>query len=159
MHGFQPWRFVVITNESLKKDISDTLLKKADELKSGIDRFLSLTANTIESAPCVILAYNTNVLKEVSLKLYKINRKYIRIAELSEMQAISAAIQNMLLLAADYGVGTCWNTIPLFCEEKINKLVGSTDKLIAIITIGYPLEKKQRTPRKAVHKAVQYIYQ
>ncbi|KPK30672.1 MAG: hypothetical protein AMK70_13765, partial [Nitrospira bacterium SG8_35_1] len=106
VHGFQPWRFVVVTNASLIKGISNILMKKSNQLGSGIDRYLSLTAETIANAPCVILVYNTNVLKEVALKLYKINRKYIRIAELSELQAVSAAIQNMILMADNYEIGS-----------------------------------------------------
>jgi len=158
VHGFQPWRFIVITNVSLIRGISNILLKKAAEIGSGIDRFLSSTAKTIANAPFIILVYNTNILKEISFKLYKINKKYIKIAELSEMEAISAAIQNMMLLADNYGIGSCWNTIPLFCEKKINKLVGNNDQLLAVITMGYPAEKSKRTPRKSINKIVQYIH-
>lgn len=158
VHGFQPWRFIVITNVSLIRGISNILLKKSSELGSGTDRFLSLTAKTIANAPVIILVYNTNILREVSLKLYKINRKYIKIAELSEFQAIAAAIQNMILLADSYGIGSCWNTMPLFCEKRINKLVGNNDQLIAILTLGYPAEKSKRTPRKSVDKIVHYMH-
>ena len=118
VHGFQPWRFVAITNESIIIRISNILSDKADQLGSGIDRFLSLTAKTVANAPLVILIYNTNILKDVSFKLYKINKKHIKIAELSELQGISAAIQNMILVADTKGIGSCWNTIPLFCEKK-----------------------------------------
>lgn len=158
VHGFQPWRFIAITKVSLIKEISNVLLNKSEELGSGIDRFLSLTAKTIANSPLIILIYNTNILKDVSYKLYKINKKYINIAELSEIQAISAAIQNMMLVADNCGIGSCWNTIPLFCEKKINKLVGNKEQLLAILTMGYPAEKSKRSPRKRIDKIVQYIH-
>lgn len=157
VHGFQPWRFVVITNLSLISKIANIMLKKSEKLGSGIGRYLFLTAKTIANAPLVIIVYNTNILREISFKLYKINKKYIKIAELSEIEAIAAAIQNMILLADNYGIGSCWNTIPLFCEKRINKLVGNDNQLIAIITMGYTSEKSKRLPRKAIDKIVQYI--
>lgn len=159
VHGFQPWRFVVITNLSVIKNISNILLKKAGKLKSGIDRFLSLTANTIANSPVIILIYNQNILRDVLYKFYSKlrDKKYLNIAELSEIQAISAATQNMILVADNYGIGSCWNTIPLFCENEINKLSGNNEQLIAVLTLGYPAEKNKRTPRKSSDKIVQFI--
>ena len=83
VHGFQPWRFVVVTKASLIKEIADILMKKSQELGSGIDRFLSLTSRTIANAPCVILVYNTNILREVSLKLYKINKERLSLTDIN----------------------------------------------------------------------------
>ena len=157
VHGFQPWRFIVVTKTSLIEEIAVILMEKSQELGSGIDRFLSLTSRTIANAPCIILIYNTNILREVSLKLYKINRKYIKIAELSEVQAISAAIHNMILMAYQRGIGSCWNTIPIFCEKKINKLVDCNDQLMAILTMGYPAEKGKRASRKSSKTVAEYI--
>lgn len=158
VHGFQPWRFAVVTNASLIKKISSTLLEKAEELKSVINRFLSSTAATIDNAPLIILVYNQNIFKEISYKFYyKIgDKKYLKISELSEIQAISAAIQNMILVADSLGIGSCWNTIPLFCEREINKIVGNKEQLVAILTMGYSAEKGKRSQRKAVEKMVQY---
>lgn len=158
VHGFQPWRYAVVTDVTLRRKISDILVKKSAKLGSGIGRYLSLTAMTIANAPLIILVYNTNVLRDVSLKLYKINRRYITIAEQSEIQAISAAIQNMMLLADNYRIGSCWNTIPLFCEKRINQLIGVNDQLVAVLTMGFPDEKNNRAPRKSFNNAVQYIH-
>lgn len=167
VHGFQPWRFVIITNALLIKKISNLLLKKSDELRSLVlDRILSLTANTIANAPVVIFVYNQNIFKELSSKFYHSKKEEIsennritgiRIAELSEIEAIAAAIQNMLLLAHDFGIGACWNTIPLLCELEINKLLREKGQLVAVITIGYPDKKSKRLPRKALNKMVKYF--
>lgn len=158
VHGFQPWRFIVINKKSLIKEISNILVQKSDKLGAGIDKSLLLTAKTISNAPLIILVYNTNILKEISFKLYKISKTYLRIAELSELQAISASIQNMILLADTLGIGSCWNTTPLFCENKINKLVGNSEKLVAVITMGIPHENCKRTQRKSLDKIVKYIH-
>jgi nitroreductase len=157
VHGFQPWRFIVITKTSKIREISDILLKKAKELGPGIDKSLFLTANTIANAPVTILVYNQNILKEVVSRFYKLKKKHIKIAELSEIQAISAAIQNMILIADNFGIGSCWNTTPLFCEKEINKLLGNNEQLIAILTVGYPAEQGKRSQRKTINNVVQNI--
>jgi nitroreductase len=167
IHGFQPWRFVVITNHLLIKKISGILSKKSKVTCSGVDKVLSLTASTIANAPAIILIYNQNIFKDISYKFLKIknteNSKIetisgVRIAEVSEIEAISGAIQNMILVAESLGIGSCWNTIPLFCEKEINELLGNNEQLIAVLTLGYPAEKGRRSPRKSIDKIVQYKY-
>lgn len=167
VHGFQPWRFVVITNHSLINKISNILLKKAKRMTTSAKQLLILTASTIGNAPVVILVYNQNIFKNVSSKFYKIKKAEaskseafigIRIAGLSEIEAISGAIQNMILIAYSLGIGACWNTIPLFCEKEINLLLENNEQLVAVLTLGYPAEKAKRSQRKGSDKVVDFKY-
>ncbi len=64
----------------------------------------------------------------------------------------------MILVAESLGVGSCWLDTPLFCEKEINKLLGIKDeKLIAILTLGYPAEKGRRSKRKSLSETVRFI--
>jgi len=59
--------------------------------------------------------------------------------DLTDIQSVAAAIQNLLLAAYAEGLGACWMTGPLYSEEEINKLLGMQDKrLQALIPLGYP---------------------
>jgi nitroreductase len=156
--GCQPWRFVVITNHSLIKKIASVLVEKSKVTGSGLDKLLSLTARTIANSPLLILIYDKNIFKKTSYRVFNLKKRGKKIAELTEIQAISGAIQNMLLVADNLGIGACWNTMPLFCEKEINKLLGNSEQLVSILTLGYPDEKGKRTKRKTIDEVVQYRY-
>jgi len=67
----------------------------------------------------------------------------------TDVQSVSAVIQNMLLLAHERGLGTCWMTGPLNMEEEFNKLLGvDGKKLVALITVGYSDEVPKVPPRR-----------
>ena len=142
-------------------EISDILIGKSKTIGSGLEKLLLLTAKTIANAPAIILVYNQNVFKDVAYKFHKISnekveKRYINIAELTEIEAISGAIQNMILSAHELGVGSCWNTIPLFCDKEINGVLKTDEQLIAVLSMGYPAEDGRRSKRKSADKTVKY---
>lgn len=57
-----------------------------------------------------------------------------------DLQAIGAAIQNMILTAHDIGLGCCWVGEILKNEETINKNleIDAELELMAVVTVGYP---------------------
>ncbi len=74
----------------------------------------------------------------------------------TDVQSVSAAIQNLLLLAYERGLGTCWMTGPLNMEKEFNKLLGiEGKKLVALIPMGYPDEVPKVPPRR--DKKVLYL--
>ena len=73
----------------------------------------------------------------------------------TDVQNVSAVIENMLLLAYERGLGTCWMTGPLNMEEEFNTLLGvSGKKLVALIPMGYPDEM----PKAPVRRSDKVIY-
>lgn len=156
VHGFQPWEFI-ITNQNVIKKISAIMFKKSLKIGNRIDSLLRLTADTIAHAPVLIVVYNQNIFRSASWRLFKIRKSLIRIAEATELEAISAAIQNMILTAESQGIGCCWNSTPLFCEKEINKLLKNNNRLTAILSLGYPDEKGRRTVRKSIAERIKFI--
>jgi nitroreductase len=45
----------------------------------------------------------------------------------------------------------------MFCEEEIRRLLRTKNKLVAIISLGYPAEKGKRSRRKPVTETVKYF--
>jgi nitroreductase len=70
------------------------------------------------------------------------------------IQAVSACIQNVMLAAADQGLGTLWFTF--FDPAKLQALLGIPEKfeVAGVIPIGKPAEEAKAPPRKepVVHK-------
>ena len=55
----------------------------------------------------------------------------------------AAAIENFLLAAQARGLGTCWLTVTVICQEDIKKLlaIGDDKELLAGVALGYPLQE------------------
>ena len=146
----QQWFFVVVGGERLQK-LRDILSKAYEKILPRLERFyadnpkvISFTKRffqTLGNAPVVIFAY------------------YIPTGDdYSDVQSVSAAIQNMLLAAHALGLGTCWMTGPVHVEDEINQALGVRDKkLVAVVTVGYPAKKPPVPPRRDVEKKIVWM--
>ena len=115
--NYQPWEFIVVRNSEIKK----YLVEAAYNQKWMLD------------APVFIVACTNSrlagaVYGERGLRLYGI-------------QAVAAAIQNMLLTAEALGLSTCW--VGAFSEIMVSRILECPDYVrpCAIITLGYSDEK------------------
>ena len=155
IHHIQPWKFVVIKE--------DKMLKKIPKLICNISERLNLpnfirhsTIKAISTARVIVCVYNT---KEVSSAFSsgKQSKSIIKNLNIVEISSIAASIQNMILVAESFGVGSCWLDTPLFCEEEISKLLKVKGDLMAVLTLGYSAEKSKRAPRKPRREFLKYI--
>jgi F420 biosynthesis protein FbiB-like protein len=73
------------------------------------------------------------------------------------LESLAAAIQNLLLVAHDLGLGACWYCAPAFCKPTVRKALDIPEMVepTALITIGYPAESPSAPPKKA---AEDYCY-
>lgn len=154
LHGFQPWKFIIINNRILIKKLSDILLKKSKGMGAGGNIIMHSSSDTIRNSQTSVIIYNSG---EFAKWTAKFNKRYIKFAKVSELSAVSAAIQNMILVAENLGVCSCWLGTPLFCEKEINELININDELVAILTFGYPAEKGRRSARKPLSPIIRYL--
>lgn len=70
--------------------------------------------------------------------------------EVKDHQAAGACIQNMLLVAEELGLGAVWLGQILQNKEKVNKVLslGDTYDLMAVLAIGHPQHRNQKSQRK-----------
>lgn len=119
----QPWKFAVIMDDE----------KKKRDLAS-----LTIYRSFAEQAPCLIAVFLD---------------KHLSYDQIKDLQAMGAAVQNILLAAHEMGLGTCWIGEILGREDDVRKLLDLPDylKLMALITVGYPEDpagKGKRRPEK-----------
>ncbi|MBU1998067.1 MAG: nitroreductase family protein [Candidatus Omnitrophota bacterium] len=155
IHGFQPWKFIIVQNRKIINRFSKTILSKTQITETYANTLMTITARTIKNAGTIIAIYNSRNFTNFAHQFKK--RNYTKISELSEVEAISAAIQNMLLTAETLRVGSCWTIVPLFYEQEINRILDTKDRLLAIVTLGFPAEKGRRTKRKPNNIVTKYI--
>ncbi|KAA0001187.1 MAG: nitroreductase family protein [Thermoplasmata archaeon] len=66
------------------------------------------------------------------------------------LQDVAAAIQNILLLATDYGLGTCW--VGAFDEKAVSNILSLPPHIrpLALIPIGYASMEERKTGRMVI---------
>ncbi len=132
--NIQPWVFIVIKDEKIKKELSIAALRQDHVFK----------------APVVIA---------VAADLEKTGDKYGERGKiLYSIQDTAVAIENMLLAAHDLGIGSCW--VGAFEEEKVKEILNMSDRLrpVALITIGYPLSyDTTKKPKRLPFENITYV--
>ena len=137
--NWQPWEFLVVSGELIKsmgdsfKAVVEKIMRESEETAFD-EKFVDFAAR-YGGAPVVIV-----VLTRASEK------PNVRKANI---ESTSAAMENLILAAADLGLGTCWMTGPLHDENNLRRILDiSPDKeIVAVTPLGYPDEVPKLHPR------------
>jgi len=151
-HNAQPWRFVVITEREVRRELAGAMASAwaEDMTANGVPPSIRkrLVEDSIErfaDAPVSIVACVT---MEDMDKYADENRQ--KTEHTMATQSLAAAVQNMLLAAHSAGLGSCWFCAPLFCQDAVRRVLKVPDNVEpqALITLGYPSETVDPPPRK-----------
>lgn len=145
----QPWRFVVLQNNS--KDKLVNIMKEAAWVHKERKKFigsLELSINSINEASSVVLVFNAFSNFEED---YNHNRL------LTDTQSIGGAIQTMLLVAEDLGLGTLWICDIFYSNKEICSWLNRKEELVAAVAIGYPDQTPYPRPRKSIKEVTEWM--
>ena len=137
----QPWSFIVVKDRA-KEAVCDAcleVLSTMDEeaLLSGEFPSGQATIRAISMAPILILVFNRfPSAQEMELKFGG--------PDISNIQAIGAAIQNMLLKATSMGLSSLWACDILTAREFIEGKYCRCGRLIAGVLLGYADEEADK---------------
>ncbi len=150
-HNSQPWRFIVLNNAFVKRDLADAMAKEwaADSIKDGKTVEAQMYKERVErfaNAPILILACSTME----GLRKFPDKQRQMCERDLA-IQSFGAAIQNLLLTAHAAGLGACWYCAPGFCRETVRKVLKIPDSVEpqAFVILGYPAETPSVPPKKS----------
>ena len=79
---------------------------------------------------------------------------YERIWAKSDLQALGAFINTILLMATEYGLGSLWINDIYFIQEEAKAWLNLSHEIAAVVTIGVPAEHPFARPRKSVAEIV-----
>ncbi|MCS7112706.1 MAG: nitroreductase family protein [Nitrososphaerota archaeon] len=134
----QPWRFIVVTDPKIKEEIRMVKERMRPPQARGPRR------SPLDTAPVVIVGCAIPEVSFPGTDFWKID--------------VSIALQNLVLAAWELELGTCW--IGVFHEEQELKKVlrvPEEARIVAMITVGYPAEKKEPvTDRKPLQQIISY---
>lgn len=148
-HNRQPWRFAVVehevTKERLARAMGDRLrldLKADGVPDEAIEKDAARSYSRMTGAPVLIAL----CLSMTDMDRYPDERRS-RNEYLMAAQSTAMAGQNLLLAAADAGLGTCWMCAPLFAPDVVRGVLELPDdwEPQALITLGYLAETRTKT--------------
>jgi nitroreductase len=122
--NLQPWRFVVVRDHERRRQLAGAAFKQ----------------DFLAQAPVVIVVC---AVPGESARVYGDRGR-----DLYCLQDTAAAAQNLLLAAADAGLGGCW--VGAFDEIRVAGVLGlSPDwRPVAFLALGYPAEREPKRSRR-----------
>ena len=157
-HGRQPWRFVVLTRQELKKHLAERMgenwrsnLEMDGQSSEVVNIRLEKSMQRILTAPALIIP----CLYLEDMDRYPDEKRQADETTMA-VQSLGAAIQNMLLMAYDLGLDSGWMCAPLFCPEVVCAALDLDECLIphALITVGYAAADPQRRERLPLDRLI-----
>jgi nitroreductase len=167
----QPWRFVAVTRPGLLRDMAATVRTKVhsmlpepeDEAARRTRQRVEWSSTFFADAPLVIAVV---VVPYASVVQGVLEGSGLTGAQVNAMrgqpdiQSVGAAVEHLLLAAADLGYGSCWMSGPLVARDGLERLLGieAAGRLAAMVAIGRPkLPQAQGHDRKPVAEILRII--
>ncbi len=152
----QDWQILVVRGAQKEKlvDIIANVNKHYKPLLEKLfpEKIANITLQyfrNLGGAPVILLVYVPKIPVEIRPGMSSMVRFHSEHDRVISFISAAALIQNILLLAAAQGLGTCWMTAPKYVEDQINDFMGIKDmELVSAIPIGYPNQKPPAPPRK-----------
>lgn len=141
----QCWRFVVVRDIEIKRQLANTLINQAPT---------NITIEAIKEAPVLIVAC-----AEVGKSGYSSRQPGIPRTDKGEwwyMFDVAVAMQNLVLTAHSLGLGTVH--IGEFDAKEAAHILDVPDgfRVVSMTPLGYPNEQPEAKPRKALPEIVFY---
>lgn len=156
--NIQPWKFIVLSGNS-KNELIKVIEKGMENVKSSFGLLLKeinflasaeASIKIMEEAPVIIIVINTE---------NKCNDKKTpvkKFLEMANVQSAGAAIENMLLAALEYGLGSLWISDIYYTIEEIGSWLKTDRQIIAAVALGYPAEDPAPSAKKELDAFVEW---
>ncbi len=125
-------KYIVVTNQEMHKALAVAAYGQSQ----------------VESAPLIII---------VCADVDRSSSRYGDRGSLYAIQDSAAATMCILLEAHDLGLGACWNGA--FDDDMARDLLNLEEHMlpVAIISIGWPAESPQASPKRSIEEVVSWI--
>jgi nitroreductase len=141
-HHVQPWRFIVLAGtarEELGTVMAEAL---ADRLRES-----TFDSDTIQAM--IAKERHKPLRSPVLVVVVAEHPRLPKVLEIENIEATSAAVQNMLLTAEEIGLAAMWRTGDAAFDPRVKYWLGIApeDAIVAFVYLGYPaIPKTERHP-------------
>lgn len=144
--NLQPWFFVVVKSEEKKKELVEIMGNVFGKFRPVLEQRFSRNPEAIDETKDFLSGLGG---AQICILAFLLKPDYED--TITVIEGTSAALENMLLMAYDKGIGSCWLTAPLkagFGEELQNHFAPGKGKFLAAVTLGYPATTPKMPPRR-----------
>ena len=151
----QPWRFTVLTGheKDAVTDLMDDALQGLAEKHGNALMGSSLNScGVMKNAPVLVFVWNRGGLtaprlQEMMSRVSEIFPDSEKLLHMVDVQGVAAAVQNMLLMAHDMGLGSLWINDVYYVLDELTEYFDNPWELVAAVAFGYPAEsEKHKSP-------------
>lgn len=158
----QPWHFTVVTEKPAQERLAAILSQKLASLRrgrlergAGVDD-LELAQGSVrvlqDASALVFVTYIRDPRNEHGdPHSWRLSAQPF---EAADLQAIGAAVENLLLTAASNGIDSLWMCDVLYAYQEYQDCLGLCDPLVACVALGY--QTSHQTPREPLEAKVDY---
>lgn len=164
VNNSQLWKFIVITNRELLKNMAADVHKRVEEMlpvdsepekiaKSQVEWFSTFFADA--PATIAVLTRPYEAIVDQALVHSSLNHEDINnLRNHPDIQSLGASIYGLILAATDMGYGCCWLSGPLVAREALERQLGveSPWRLSAMVAVGKPIGNPRQRQKKAVEE-------
>ncbi len=156
----QPWRFLVYSGTSKGKlltVLADGIQKSArgEGLLATPDGYIEnakFTLRAMADAPVTVIVTNP-----LGRSVYADWSAAEKINELSNVQSIGAAAENMALAATALGIGSLWNGNIFYAYDELREFLAGKGEPVLAMSFGYAAKDNLRPlPRKQEEDVIVY---
>jgi coenzyme F420-0:L-glutamate ligase/coenzyme F420-1:gamma-L-glutamate ligase len=158
-----PWRFLVVTNKKMIKQLAAATRRALDRIEKRVKPALlqpyyqnTAPFSQIESAPALVVPTYRHVGVISPFLGRPLGRRDAesvgKVEELSGLLSAALALQNLLLAAHAHGLGAAVLIEPLIALPAIDELLAVPPSwhVAALVAVGYPDETTELPPRPPV---------
>jgi len=141
-HHSRPWRWVVVDTAGAKQALADGMgarwrrdLEGDGVTPARIDELVDASHAKITGAPALVLG----CLTWDGLDRYPDPTRQ-RAEWGMALLSLGAAVENLMLSAADAGLASCWVAAPIFCPEAARDALALDEEWLphALVLVGHP---------------------
>jgi coenzyme F420-0:L-glutamate ligase / coenzyme F420-1:gamma-L-glutamate ligase len=160
-HNRQPWRFAHVADQAMKERLATAMADRlrADRAGDGdasatIEADAARSIARITGAPvCLILSLSMEDMDRYP-DARRANAEYIM-----AVQGCAMALQNLLVAAHAFGLGSSVMCAPLFCQDAVVEVLGLPKpwQPQALVTMGYPASPPKPFNRHKLSDVVRVV--
>ncbi|HZP31486.1 MAG TPA: nitroreductase family protein [Acidimicrobiia bacterium] len=153
-HHSRPWRWVVVDTDAGKQALADGMgarwrrdLENDGVTRARIDELVGASRRKLTGAPALVLG----CLTWDGLDRYPDEARQ-RAEWGMALLSLGAAVENLMLAAADAGLASCWVAAPIFCPAAARDALGLDTEWLphALVLVGHPDPGYTGRPRPPV---------
>ena len=145
-HKVEPWRFIVLAGDA--RAALGSVMAEALAVRLG--------DTTHETLPAMLQKERTKLLRSpVVIAAIAEKPTQPNVLQIENIEAVAAAVQNMLLTAEEMGLAAMWRTGDAAFDPRVKQWLGITpeDAIVAFVYLGYPaIPKLERRPIPATER-------